>query len=94
MTETNYFTEIFNNFIDEIDNEDGPLDYNLSIDTYLVFINSSSNNSGFITENHIPLTFESHDEAKKAASALARSHPGNIISILRVIENVGFIPHM
>ncbi len=90
MTDLN---KIFNNFIDEIDNETVIDDYNIPLDTYLVFLNSTGIEGGFIMQNHNPQIFESHETAKSAASEIARQYPGCITSIFRVIENVGFMPY-
>lgn len=83
MNEQNLNT-IFNNFIDEIDEEDFKSATNLPLDTYVIFFNE------LILENCNTRIFESHEDAKKVASELAKQHPGHIISILRVIENTGF----
>lgn len=86
--------QAFQNFIDEVDNDDDGnfISNKLPLDTYLLYVNANTN-SHFIQEGQSFQLFDSHEDAKSVASTLARNNPENRISILRVVENVGFMPY-
>ena len=54
---------------------------NPPLDSYLLLVNDTFQR------------FDTHEEAKTAASAFARQNPNTIVSILHVVENVGFLPY-
>lgn len=87
--------QTFKNFINEINNDDDLIQkskHDLELDTYLLYVNAEEN-SHFVFESGVMKTFDSHQTAKESASILARIEPYNKISILRVVENVGFMPY-
>lgn len=91
MIDETELNDAFKNIIDSITKDlDNPVinsTSNLTLDDHILFADNT-----IITENNSIRIFGSHEEAKQAASILARQMPGHKISILRTIENVGFTP--
>ena len=84
--------QAFQTFIDEINDDSGDFVYNkLQLDSHLLYINNGENSHFVLAGDNFKI-FESHEAAKTEASFLARQNPEQRISILRVIENVGFMP--
>ena len=62
-------------------------DSDISMDSWVI---ATIDNDSF---NFVPLIYNSHEEAKKAASALSKELPGQSIMIFRTMERLKFMKY-